>query len=177
MRMTVQRVLSVTLSHLLGPLILAGLVGGCGANRAGSIEQRQMTLQGDYRTLSEDLNDTRGRLADTRATMEDLQRQVNALNAALEEKNSRTGEGAAMDGQQLQEFNARMTSIEEELKAQAALLQVREEELRLLRDTVLQTGKGSGRRTAVSDKKPGGGVAMATDPARGVTLGPREDHL
>lgn len=153
------------LSHLAGGLILAvlaaGLLGACGAGRVGSIEERQMTLQGDYKTLSDELNDTRARLADTRAGMEDLRRQVNALNGVLEERSNRTtlgGGGVA----QLEELATRVAGIEEELKAQATLLQVREEELRLLRDAVLQTGKGSPATTA-SRPPTRAGVATKTN--------------
>jgi len=171
MRMIVQRVFisrfMAFLSHRAGGLALvvlsAGLLGACGAGRVGSIEERQMTLQGDYKTLSDELNDTRARLADTRASMEDLRRQVNTLSGVLEEKRNRTGpEGAVMGAEQLDELYTRVAGVEEELKAQATLLQVREEELRLLRDAVLQTGKGN-RTTTAARQPTRTGSATKTD--------------
>jgi tol-pal system protein YbgF len=173
MRMIVQRGFisrfMAFLSRRAGGVILAvlsaGLVAACGAGRVGSIEERQMTLQGDYKTLSDELNDTRARLADTRASMEDMRRQVNTLNGLLEEKSNRTKpEGAVMGAEQLEELYTRVARIEEELKAQATLLQVREEELRLLRDAVLQTGKGSRKTTASRQPTSTGGAANTDSP-------------
>lgn len=101
-----------------------------------------MTLQTDYRQLSQDLDDTRKRLADTRATMAELQRQVNTLSGTLEDRTDGAAFGAGSSEERIEALNARITILEEELRSQATLLQVREEELRLLRDAVLMPGKG-----------------------------------
>lgn len=157
----------------MAAIIAAGLLGGCAGGRVGSIETSQMALQRDYKSLSEELSETRSRLADTRATMEDMQQQVNTLTGAVEEKSSRTDRegGAVVGAEQFEQLNSRMTVMEEELKAQATLLQVREEELRLLRDALLQTGKGSGKRSAVP-RRPGTGVAKVPDGSRADTQSP-----
>lgn len=140
----------------------AALLWGCAAGR---LEERQMTLQTDYKQLSDDLNDTRTRLADTRASMADLQRQVNTLKGMLEE---RTGGGQGLGSDSYGALNARITTLEEEVKSQAALLEVREEELRLLRDAVLIPGKGTQNTKALkqleaSRSVPPPAKAEATD--------------
>jgi len=152
-------------------VLAMGLLGGCAGGRMGSVEERQMRLQRDYKSLSEELGDTRARLADTRATMEDLQRQVDALSGAVEETSGRSNRAGA-GAEQLEGFDLRMTGIEEELKAQATLLEVREEELRLLRDAVLQPATTSGKPAQVA-RGPRPVVAKVPDSSRAGTESPQ----
>jgi len=152
-------------------LSAAAFLSGCAAGR---LEERQATLQTDYRALSTDLDDTRKRLADTRATMADLQRQVNTLRGLIEE--NQQGPNQGWGSEQLEELNARITLLEEEVRSQATLLQVREEELRLLRDAVLMTEKGAQKTPALRRLESARPAVAEAKETAGEAPGVREEY-
>lgn len=84
--------------------------------------------------LRAELDQARTQLADTRAEVTAMQNRMNAVEGNLQELRNGTG-GAAGNATEL---HRRLAALESEVRAQRDLLKVREDELRLLRDAVLQ---------------------------------------
>lgn len=103
-------------------------------DRAPLTEREWAVLNG----LSAQLDETRKQLADTRAEVAAMRDRLNAAEGAVQEIRSGAGPGAGSGN--VGELHRRLANIEAEVKSQRELLKVREEELRLLRDAVLQTG-------------------------------------
>lgn len=99
-----------------------------------SIEKENTSLRGDIDRVRESL-------ADTRANLQQLQREVVALKEKAEEVqvqvDRQLGESTRAGEQRLRETESRLIKLENELKLQAAVLKAREDELRVLRETVL----------------------------------------
>ncbi len=89
--------------------------------------------------LRAQLDQTRKQLADTRAEVAAMRGRLNTVDGAVQEIRSRVGQGAGPGN--VQDLDLRLATLEAEVRTQRELLKVREEELRLLRDAVLQTGK------------------------------------
>lgn len=102
--------------------------------------------------LSAQLDRTRQRLADTRAEVTAMGGRLNSVEGSVEEIRSAGGGSAS-----LPELGRRLAALETEVRSQRELLQVREEELRLLRDAVLNRSR-----------VPADTVAAAPSPAPGV---------
>ena len=85
--------------------------------------------------LKAQLDQARKQLADTRAELATMGRRLNAMEGAVQEIRSGAGSGSLL------ELGERLAALETEVRTQRGLLQVREEELRLLRDAVLPPGK------------------------------------
>ena len=89
--------------------------------------------------LRAQLDQTRKQLADTRAEVAAMRGRLNTVDGAVEEIRSGVGQGAGPGN--VEDLDRRLATLEAEVRTQRELLKVREEELRLLRDAVLQTGK------------------------------------
>lgn len=86
--------------------------------------------------LSAQLDRARQRLADTRAEVTAMGRRLNSVEGAVEEIRV-AGGGSA----NLPELGRRLAALETDVRSQRELLQRREEELRLLRDAVLNRSR------------------------------------
>ncbi len=104
--------------------------------------------------LKAELGQTRTLLADTRAEVAALQNRLNAMEGSLLEL--RNGGGGGEGSANAAETDRRLAALESEMRAQRKLLKVREDELRLLRDALLQ---GAPKR--VPDAEPSGVASPA----------------
>ncbi len=118
-------------------------------DRASLTEREWAVLNG----LSAQLDETRKQLADTRAEVAAMRDRLNAAEGAVQE--IRSGAGPGVGSGNAGDLHRRLAALEAEVKTQRELLKVREEELRLLRDAVLQTGNAPARTAA---KQPEAGV-------------------
>jgi tol-pal system protein YbgF len=115
-------------------------------------EQRQLRAENadilrENRAIREELNSTRSSLADTRANQQQVQRNLSALGEKVEEIRvqieRKIGQSSRTGDQRIETLEAQVAQIEDALSAQEALLKAREDELRMLRETLLagKTGK------------------------------------
>jgi len=112
--------------------------------------------------LKAGLDETRRQLADTRAELTSMDGRLNAMEGAVQEIRS----GAAPGSGSAAEFGDRLAAVETEVQSQRELLQVREEELRLLRDAVLPSGKPPGETAAADPKAPTPEAPKPDDPPK-----------
>lgn len=84
--------------------------------------------------LKAELDQARTQLADTRAELTAMRNRMNAVEGSLQE----LGNGGVGATGNAAEIGRRLAALESEVRAQRDLLKVREDELRLLRDAVLQ---------------------------------------
>ena len=125
-------------------------VSSCGVPR-----QDQERLSQQYSEMSRELNETRTRLADTRAAMQEMRLELDTLRGTVEETRVRSNrEEQGMETAMLEELASRVSGVEEELRAQGTLLKLREDELRLLREAVLEPGGGSGGQAVATRSRP-----------------------
>lgn len=125
---------------------------------SASLTEREWAV---LNALRAELDQTRKQLADTRAEVATLQGRLNAAEGAVEEIRSGTGGGAGSGN--VHGTDRRLSALETEVGTLRELLQVREDELRLLRDAVLQTGKAPANTAA---KPPEGGVPATGGPTQ-----------
>lgn len=143
-------------------------LSSCGAPRR---DQERLARQ--YVQLSQDLNETRTRLADTRASLQEMRLELDTLRGNLEETRARKrGEAEGVETVMLEELATRVAGVEEELRAQGTLLKLREDELRLLREAVLEPGAISRGQQAVAPSQP-----VAPSPARPRTSRTEPDEI
>lgn len=133
----------------------------------------QRDLLQEYAALRRDVDSVRETLADTRASLQDLQRELGVLKEKLEEARFQTdrqlGDAARAGDQRIRELDGRLAKIEGDLKLQAALLKAREDETRLLRETLL-AARGAKPTPPVASPPPPPAVPEARRP----TLLPEE---
>ncbi len=98
--------------------------------------------------LKAEIDQARKQLADTRAELAAMGGRVNAVEGSIQEIKSGAGTGPGS----VAELGERVAALETEVRTQRELLQVREDELRLLRDAVLPSGTAPGGTTAVAPK-------------------------
>ena len=113
--------------------------------------------------LSAQLDETRKQLADTRAEVAAMQGRLNAAEGAVQEIRSGVGQGAGSGN--VEDLDRRLATLEAEVGKQRELLKVREDELRLLRDAVLQGGKAPAN---TAPKNPEAGAPATAGPGPGV---------
>ena len=116
--------------------------------------------------LSAQLDETRKQLADTRAEVAAMQGRLNAAEGAVQEIRSGVGQGAGSG--KVEDLDRRLAALEAEVGKQRELLKVREDELRLLRDAVLQGGKAPAN---TAPKNPEAGAPATAGPGPGVPGG------
>lgn len=90
----------------------------------------------EFDDLSAQLDRTRQQLADTRAEVTAMGGRLNAVEGSVEEIRIAGGGSAS-----LPELGRRLAALETDVRSQRELLQRREEELRLLRDAVLNRSR------------------------------------
>ena len=120
---------------------------------APPVQDRAPLTQAEREELNQlkaELDETRKQLADTRVELNSLDGRLNAMEGAVQEVRS----GAAPGSTRFTEFGDRLAAVETEVQSQRELLQVREEELRLLRDAVLPSGRPPGETAAADPKAP-----------------------
>ena len=102
--------------------------------------------------IRNEFDSVRSTLADTRANLQKIQRELNALKEKVAEVQYHTGrqigQSTREGDQRIKEMEGRIAKIDETLKAQGILLKAREEELRLLRETLLATVRRQEPRTS-----------------------------
>lgn len=123
------------------------------------IEREQRRLRAANRNvltqsaaIRNEFDSVRSSLADTRANLQKIQRELNALKEKVAEVQYHTGrqigQSTREGDQRIKEMEGRIAKIDETLKAQGILLKAREEELRLLRETLLATVRRQEPRTS-----------------------------
>ena len=128
-------------------------------DRASLTEREWAVLNG----LSAQLDETRKQLADTRAEVAAMRDRLNAAEGAVQE--IRSGAGPVAGSGNIGDLHRRLATLEAEVKTQRELLKVREVELRLLRDAVLQTGNAPASTAA---RQPEAGAPATPAPKPGV---------
>ncbi|MBI2997914.1 MAG: tol-pal system protein YbgF [Deltaproteobacteria bacterium] len=135
----------------LAPLLLFGGVvfSACAIPQQIDLierEQRRMridqaNLQKEDGALRSDLGGARESLADTRANLQQAQGEIGVLKEKVEEVrlqlDRQLGDSTRAGDRRIKELETRLARIESDLKLQETLLKAREDELRLLRETVL----------------------------------------
>jgi tol-pal system protein YbgF len=137
-------------------LLLGGMIlSACAApQQLAVIEKEQKRLRTEISRLRRgntaiqgEMDGMRSRLADTRATLREMQGEVSVLKEAGDEVrvrfNREIGQSTLQGDQKVKELDARIAGIEDELRAQGALLRAREQELLVLREVVLRTTRGT----------------------------------
>jgi len=135
----------------LAPLLLFGgvVLSACAIPQQVDLierEQRRMridqaNLQKENTTLRSDLDGARENLADTRANLQQVQGEIGVLKEKVEEVrfqlDRQVGDSTRAGDRRIKELETRLAKIESDIKLQETLLKAREDELRLLRETVL----------------------------------------
>jgi tol-pal system protein YbgF len=117
------------------------------------IEREQKTLRSQTSTSRGELDNIRANLADTRANLDQLHRDVNALRERVDEVryqlDRQIGKSTKEGDQRVKDLEAKVASVNEELKRQAALLKARDDELRTLKEALQAklTEASSGEKT------------------------------
>jgi len=161
--------------HLPWHLILAGLfLGSCVAPQEVTlIEREQRQLRVENNQMRKDLDGIRSHVADSRATLQEMQSRLDALREKVGEVSHqmdlRIGQSSLQDNQKAANLDSRITRMDDELRAQGALLRAREQELQVLREAVLRAASG-GVDTAALQREPPSSPASTqpgmVDPAR-----------
>lgn len=130
---------------ILSSLVLAACVG---PQEMTLIEREQRRLRVENIKLQKDLEGMRAHVADYRASLEEVQSQVNALREKAEEVryqvDRQIGQSSLQGGQRVTDLETRITRMDDELRAQTALLKTREREFKVLREAVFRaTGGGA----------------------------------
>ncbi len=116
------------------------------------IEREQRRLRTESVTGRDEFESVRSTLADTRANLQQMQQELGALKEKVEEVryqlDRQIGQSTRVGDQRIKELETRMARIDEDLKAQGALLKSREEDLKVIRET-LKVTPGE-KETAVS---------------------------
>ncbi|HEY3305428.1 MAG TPA: tol-pal system protein YbgF [Candidatus Binatia bacterium] len=135
------------------------------------IEREQRTLRSQTTTSRGDLDSIRASLADTSANVDQMRREINALKEKMEEVryqlDRQIGRSTKEGDQRIKDLEAKVGKVGEELKAQAALLKQRDEEIRSLRE-------GMQGRTAES--APPGAVTDPRDKAAPESEAAKKDY-
>ncbi|MFQ5542609.1 MAG: tol-pal system protein YbgF [Candidatus Binatia bacterium] len=167
------------------PFVLSSVFfSGCvGPQELTLVEREQQRLRRENATVREEntalrsgLDGVRSRLADTQATLQEMQRDLSAFGEKIREiqhqVNRQMGLSAREGGQRIKDLSAQIARIDDELKAQGALLQAREKEFKVLHEAVLRVTQGRANTAAT------GGVALGTKPeqVKPVLSGERDDE-
>lgn len=107
------------------------------------IEREQRRLRTESAASRDDLDSVRSTLADTRANLQQMQQELAALKEKVEEVryqlDRQIGQSTREGDQRIKELESRMARIDEDLKAQGALLKSREEDLKVIREALKAT--------------------------------------
>lgn len=129
--------------HYSGFLILAGVaLSACAVpQQLELIEREQRRLRTEFAAVREDVDSARANLADTRANLAQLQSEIGALKGKVDEVESQTDRQIGQSNQEgvrrLRNLESQLVKLENELKAQGATLQAKDDELRALKEAFL----------------------------------------
>jgi len=102
------------------------------------LERDQRRSRGDVSAMQADIDSMRATLADTRANIQQMQRDVNAIKERIDETRVQVGRQIGQTSregdQRVKNLESRLAKLEEDAKAQAALLKSRDDELKQTRD-------------------------------------------
>lgn len=153
------------------------------------IEREQRRIRTDSATTREEFDNVRSTLADTRANLQQMQQALGALNEKVEEVrhqlDRQIGQSSREGVQRIKDLESRMARIDEDLKAQGALLKAREEELKILRQSLKVTpgeketvasGEGAASGDFAREKAPAESDAVKKDYEEGWKLLERKDY-
>lgn len=132
------------------------------------IEREQRRLRTDSATTREEFDNVRSTLADTRANLQQMEQALDALKEKVEEVrhqlDRQIGQSSREGGQRIKDLESRMARIDDDLKAQGALLKSREEELKVLRE-FLKITPGEKEAVAPGEGAAGGDFVRENAPA------------
>lgn len=121
------------------------------------IEREQRTLRSQTTTSRGDLDSIRAGLADTSANVDQMRREVNALKEKMDEVryqlDRQIGRSTKEGEQRIKDLEAKVGKVGEELKFQAGLLKQRDEEIRVLRESMQARTTESAPSGAASDSR------------------------
>jgi tol-pal system protein YbgF len=145
--------------HCLGWVALSITLSACvNPQQVDLLERDQRRLRSDMSTMQADIDGIRTTLADTRANMQQIQRDVSAIKERIDETRVQVGRQIGQTSkegdQRVKNLETRLAKLEEDSKAQAALLQSREDELKQMRDAAeqaAQTAQAAQQRAVTSD--------------------------
>ncbi|MEK7782905.1 MAG: tol-pal system protein YbgF [Candidatus Binatota bacterium] len=132
------------------------------------IEREQRRIRTDSATTREEFDNVRSTLADTRANLQQMQQALDAVKEKVEEVrhqlDRQIGQSSREGGQRIKDLESRMARIDDDLKAQGALLKSREEELKVLRE-FLKVTPGEKEAVALGEGAAGGDFVRENAPA------------
>ncbi|HEX9454859.1 MAG TPA: tol-pal system protein YbgF [Candidatus Binatia bacterium] len=139
-----------------GWIALVISMSGCvNPQQVDLLERDQRRLRGDLTTMQGDIDGLRTTLADTRANMQQIQRDVSAIKERIDETRVQVGRQIGQTNregdQRVKNLETRLAKLEEDAKAQAALLQSREDELKQMRDAAAQAAQAAQQSAVTSD--------------------------
>ncbi|OGP95906.1 MAG: tol-pal system protein YbgF, partial [Deltaproteobacteria bacterium RBG_16_55_12] len=115
------------------------------------IEREQRRLRTENVTTHSEFESTRSSLADTRANLQEMQRDLDALKEKMEEVryqlDRQIGQSPRAGDKRIKDLEGRIARLDDDLKNQGALLKTREEELKIIRET-LKIAPGSKEEAA-----------------------------
>ena len=120
-------------------LIVLALTSGCvNPQQVELLEREHRRLRGDVGTMQSDIDAMRTSLADTRANLQQMQRDVSAIRERIDETRVQVGRQigqTSRDGdQRVKSLESRLLKLEEDAKAQAELVKIRDAEIQQLKD-------------------------------------------
>ncbi|MGH7770867.1 MAG: tol-pal system protein YbgF [Candidatus Binatia bacterium] len=172
--------------YFISVLVLSGLtVSACATpQQLEMIEREQKRLRAESASTAiestavrREFETIRSSLADTRANLNQLQRDLNVLKEKMEEvryqMDGRISQSSREGSQRIKELEVRIAKIDDDLKAQGALLKVREEELRILQEAARP---GQGSKEAPVSKGADAPTGIARDKVAGESEAVRKDY-
>ena len=101
--------------------------------------------------IRRELDSARSSLADTRANLQEMQRDLGALKEKMEEVryqlDRQIGQSTREGDKRVKDMESRIAKLDDDFKTQGALLKAREEELKIIRET-LKVAPGSKEEAA-----------------------------
>jgi tol-pal system protein YbgF len=125
--------------------VLSGTSACVNPQQVDLLERDQRRLRGDVGsiqsnigTMQSDIDAVRTSLADTRANLQQMQRDISAIRERIDETRVQVGREigqTSRDGdQRVKNLDARLLKLEEDAKAQAEILKIREAEIQQLKE-------------------------------------------
>jgi len=152
-------------------LAAAGLSACVTPGQIDIIEREQRTLRSQTTTSKSDLDSIRASLADNSANVDQMRREINALKEKMEEiryqLDRQIGRSTKEGDQRIKDLEAKVGKVGEDLNAQAALLKQRDEEIRVLRESM---------QARTTESPPSSGAADSREKAASESEGAKKDY-
>lgn len=152
-------------------LAAAGLSACVTPGQIDIIEREQRTLRSQTTTSKSDLDSIRASLADNSANVDQMRREINALKEKMEEiryqLDRQIGRSTKEGDQRIKDLEAKVGKVGEDLNAQAALLKQRDEEIRVLRESM---------QARTTESAPSSGGADSREKAAPESEGAKKDY-